>query len=166
MPNCFPLGLLTHHVFDAIITHTGGLSTDTVVHVKPEHYVEGSRTMNRLLKIFSYFIICSTFGGKISGNAEILRDLNKYPVCIVDKDCSEISKQNGKDYRCFQYMCFPWQDIEEEDGFRKCQGREDCKGLNGEEDGDCLRHREIKLVDSGMCLSKRFIIHVLTVKKD
>ena len=30
-----------------------------------------------------------------------LRNISAFPVCIADNDCQD-------DFKCFQYMCYPW----------------------------------------------------------
>eukprot|EP00092_Neocalanus_flemingeri_P087090 GFUD01109835.1.p1 GENE.GFUD01109835.1~~GFUD01109835.1.p1 ORF type:complete len:241 (-),score=46.06 GFUD01109835.1:248-970(-) len=86
-----------------------------------------------------------------------IRDLEDYPACVIDEDCLDISDEMGKDYKCFQYMCYPWNDSELEGQFKKCQSKDDCKELSEEEggdggDGDCFRHHDIKQVAKGICL--------------
>jgi len=115
----------------------------------------------------SFALLClsvfinSTFGlsdaqevlEKDDGTDVTMRNLDDYPVCLIDEDCHEVGDKKGKEYRCFQYMCYPWQEEEEED-FMKCQVKEDCKGMRTGEDGDCFRHHDRKKVLSGICLSQ------------
>ena len=67
---------------------------------------------------------------------EPFRDIAEFGVCVTDEDCAVVTKERGADYRCFQYMCYPWgsgvgggQAV-----FRSCKRRSDCQEL-GEEEG-------------------------------
>ena len=88
---------------------------------------------------------------------EPFRDILEFPVCVTDEDCEEISMDSGSDYRCFQYMCYPWGRGVEGGPFRSCKKRSDCHGLVEEEggdgmDGDCYRHHDRRNVFAGICL--------------
>ena len=39
-----------------------------------------------------------------NATAGVTRDMDNFPACITDSDCKE---EDG--YKCFQYMCFPWE---------------------------------------------------------
>ena len=89
-----------------------------------------------------------------------LRDPAVFPVCVTDEDCEGMTQQHGFDYKCFQYMCYPWNKAEDEAPFRSCKRRSDCLGLTQEEggdgeDGDCFRHQDRRNVFTGICLEKR-----------
>lgn len=115
---------------------------------------------------------------------EGLRDIGLFPVCMTDKDCILVSntqtRQNmAPDYRCFQYMCYPWNwPWKEQRPFRKCKGNIECtakpststistnqgsqdykdvtKGVKAvPEDGVCVLHQDIENVPHGICLPKR-----------
>ena len=90
-----------------------------------------------------------------------LRDPTVFPVCVTDEDCVDMTRQHGADYKCFQYMCYPWNKGGEEAPFRSCKRRSDCSQLTQEEggngdDGDCFRHQDRRNVFTGICLEKRF----------
>ena len=87
-----------------------------------------------------------------------LRDLNKFPSCVTDEDCELIEDNENSEYRCFQYMCYPWA---KKGPFRSCQRKHDCKDLTPEEGGngervDCFRHLDRRRVLRGICLVNRF----------
>lgn len=77
------------------------------------------------------------------------RDLETFPVCLTDSDCSDISSRESEDFRCFQYMCFPWKSKAFDLPFNRCQRRSECL-----ETEDCYRHQDRRKVFSGICLSK------------
>ena len=124
---------------------------------------------------YLFIVLCSAIiidSGNCGDNAEevfeeendyrnaTIRDLEDYPVCVTDEDCLDISTETEKDYRCFQYMCYPWNDSEMGGVFRKCQAKDDCKEMGEEEggdggDGDCFRHPDRKQVLSGICLHQK-----------
>jgi len=85
------------------------------------------------------------------------RDLERFPACVTDSDCKA---EEG--YKCFQYMCFPWNSPDLRAPFRTCKRRSDCtklkttEGGDGE-DGDCYRHQDRRFVFSGICLANREI---------
>eukprot|EP00092_Neocalanus_flemingeri_P097371 GFUD01124097.1.p1 GENE.GFUD01124097.1~~GFUD01124097.1.p1 ORF type:complete len:339 (+),score=66.81 GFUD01124097.1:45-1019(+) len=86
-------------------------------------------------------------------------DVTKFPVCVTDDDCKDMSEQTDADYRCFQYRCFPWNDQELQGKFRSCKKRSDCvqlgvvEGGDGD-DGECFRHRDRRSVLLGICLKQ------------
>merc|ERR1711892_1172662 len=89
-----------------------------------------------------------------------LRDPKVFPVCVTDEDCDGMTNEHGDDYKCFQYMCYPWNKKGEGAPFRGCKRRSDCSGLTEEEggdgeDGDCFRHQDRRNVFTGICLEKR-----------
>jgi len=89
-------------------------------------------------------------------NESSLRDLNKFPACVTDEDCELIEDNENSEYRCFQYMCYPWA---KKGPFRSCQRKHDCKDLTPEEGAngervDCFRHLDRRRVLRGICLVK------------
>jgi len=85
------------------------------------------------------------------------RDLERFPACVTDMDCKA---EEG--YKCFQYMCFPWNSPDLRAPFRTCKRRSDCTTLKTTEggdggNGDCYRHQDRRNVFSGICLAKREI---------
>jgi len=85
------------------------------------------------------------------------RDLERFPACVTDMDCKA---EEG--YKCFQYMCFPWNSPDLRAPFRTCKRRSDCTKLKTSEggdggNGDCYRHQDRRNVFSGICLAKREI---------
>lgn len=95
-----------------------------------------------------------------------MRDVSAYPACVTDEDCLDVSEQKQEDFKCFQYMCYPWNSREEhqrEGAFRTCKRRSDCQHLLQEEggegdDGDCYRHPNRRTVHTGICLDMREIV--------
>jgi len=92
----------------------------------------------------------------VGGNATagVTRDMDSFPACITDSDCKE---EDG--YKCFQYMCFPWESAELMAPYRSCKRRSDCAGLRAAEGGDggqadCYRHQDRRNVFAGICLPK------------
>ena len=94
--------------------------------------------------------------GRTSG-----RNTTVFPPCVNDADCQETSDSRGEDYRCFQYMCYPWR--RRDTGFRPCRKTSDCLELAKEEggtgeDGGCWRHSDRRNVHMGLCLDKRLVL--------
>jgi len=97
------------------------------------------------------------FAEENNGINMTIRDLEDFPVCVIDEDCLSISTETNQDYRCFQYMCYPWNYPEMKGAFRTCQTKDDCKKLKEDEggdgnDGECFRHPDKRKVLSGICL--------------
>lgn len=65
-----------------------------------------------------------------------MRDLVRYPVCVVDQDCMVVTEQRKEEYKCFQYMCYPWKSQQNKGAFRTCKKRSDCTKLLVGEGGD------------------------------
>ena len=104
------------------------------------------------------FVTVLTVRGQ--NNVTSIRDIERFPVCVTDEDCDDMSDKKHVNYKCFQYMCFPWQSSIEAKPFRSCKRRSDCKGLSATEggvggDGDCYRHQDRRKVFSGICLNQR-----------
>lgn len=101
----------------------------------------------------------ASFEGSAEGSGEEeaisyrhLRNITTFPACISDTDCQP-------DFKCFQYMCFPWSSHRIHSPFRSCKRRSDCQLLGEEEggdggDGDCYRHQDRRNVFSGICLAR------------
>ena len=65
-------------------------------------------------------------GGLVEGSAEgsvdvepeevsypRLRNITIFPACIADDDCHKyFSADKVQEYKCFQYMCYPWKQVE------------------------------------------------------
>jgi hypothetical protein len=90
-----------------------------------------------------------------------LRDPAVLPACVTDSDCLAVSAARGQDYKCFQYMCFPWRRPELAGGFRPCKRRSDCGALGAAEGGDggagdCYRHNDRRNVIRGICVAARW----------
>ena len=86
------------------------------------------------------------------------RDLSVFPPCLTDSDCSPVSEARAADYKCFQYMCFPW--AKAGGSWRSCVRDSECGGLAEKEggdggQGDCYRHPDRRNVFAGICLDKR-----------
>jgi len=95
-----------------------------------------------------------------AGNVQpsVVRDLVRFPVCVTDDDCDSISDKKQDSYKCFQYMCYPWNSSQQGQPFKSCKRRSDCKDLSPAEggdggNGDCFRHQDRRNVFSGICLS-------------
>merc|ERR1711892_1258859 len=67
-----------------------------------------------------------------------VRDSQLIPPCMDDGDCEKISKEKETDFRCFQYMCFPWNNSSMHNGFFTCRKDKDC---GEEEEYACIRMR-------------------------
>ena len=96
----------------------------------------------------------------VLATSQTLPDLARFPACVTDPDCAAVSGRQAADYKCFQYMCFPWADQSLGRPYRACKRRSDCEGLLGEEGGDggpgeCYRHRDRRRVHGGICLTRR-----------
>ena len=97
----------------------------------------------------------------VSGTQNIvMRNVSKYPACVVDDDCMAVTQERGDDYKCFQYMCYPWNSVQKKGAFRTCKKRSHCKKLIIDEGGDggdvdCYRHPDRRTVHSGICLDRR-----------
>jgi hypothetical protein len=94
----------------------------------------------------------------VSAKTSLVRDIVKFPVCVTDDDCDNISDKKHQSYKCFQYMCYPWKSKSLGQPFRTCKRRSDCKALSLAEggdggNGDCYRHQDRRTVFSGICLS-------------
>ena len=112
----------------------------------------------RRLLVVVIFVTVLTVRGQ--NNITSIRDIDRFPVCVTDEDCDDISDKKHVSYKCFQYMCFPWNSSSETKPFRRCKRRSDCKGLSAAEggvggDGDCYRHQDRRNVFSGICLNQR-----------
>ena len=114
----------------------------------------------------------------VVATSDQMRDLDRYPACVVDQDCEVVTEQRKEEYKCFQYMCYPWNSDKHRGAFRTCKKRSDCAGLlprvgGGEEgiggedgdeeggnsgdvvDGECYRHPDRRTVHTGICLNTR-----------
>jgi len=76
-----------------------------------------------------------------------VRNSQLFPPCMDDGDCEKISMEKETDFRCFQYMCFPWMNTSMHNGFSTCRKDKDC----GEEE-ECFTHQTIREVTRGICL--------------
>ena len=72
-------------------------------------------TMNSsMILALILFATLVTGNGNIGGNTDVLpkatRDINSFPACITDSDCTDVAGLGGEvaDFKCFQSMCFPW----------------------------------------------------------
>jgi len=95
------------------------------------------------------FLAHGQSGVSLATNRTSLRNLDSYPACLEDTDCSQGNA-------CFQYMCYPWTTST---GFRWCDKDSDCKKLSVKEegngkDGRCFRHQDRKSIQFGICLKK------------
>ena len=69
-----------------------------------------------------------------------------FKVCIDDSDCAE----QGDDFACFQYLCYPWKDdskIAKADRIPTCKSSENCP--NGKV---CHRHSDRRKILKGLCM--------------
>jgi len=69
-----------------------------------------------------------------------------FKACIDDSDCTE----QGDDFACFQYLCYPWKDdskIPKEDKMQTCKSKEQCP-----KELDCHRHSDRRNIFKGLCM--------------
>ena len=108
--------------------------------------------MNLFFPSYSFIFIPLVFCKEYNERDPIADDeLSVFPVCTTDADCRNISQQASADYRCFQYRCFPWNNLQLQRNFRSCRNNPDCSSLglgeNGDgQDGLCFRHLTLKQV--------------------
>ena len=71
-----------------------------------------------------------------------------FNACIDSSDCSKL----GDKYKCFEFLCYPWEDdsnIEENSKIQKCQKSTDC-----EQSKICYKNTESKREPKGLCFDK------------
>ena len=57
----------------------------------------------------SNFVLTVSFALLVGAASAVkqINDIQKYPACLVDNDCTEMHKL--RDHACFQYFCYPWK---------------------------------------------------------
>ena len=83
------------------------------------------------------------------------RNLTNFPACVSDIDCQPVSLQRSADFKCFQFMCFPWNEPSLQAPYTTCQRTSDCNSPELE----CFRHQDRRNVLQGLCLHSS---HLLT----
>jgi len=83
------------------------------------------------------------------------RNLTNFPACVSDIDCQPVSLQRSADFKCFQFMCFPWNEPALQAPYTTCQRTSDCNSPELE----CFRHQDRRNVLQGLCLHSS---HLLT----
>ena len=77
-----------------------------------------------------------------NGNTDVLpkatRDINSFPACITDSDCTGLGGEVA-DFKCFQSMCFPWAN----------------KDLQGGQVGGTTRHYYCQSIRRNTCLMQK-----------
>jgi len=86
-----------------------------------------------------------------------VRDTEKYPICISDSDCDNISEKTGEGHLCFQYMCYPHSSRNKDHPYRLCKKGSECRALTAREggdggDGECVIHHDRRRGIKGICL--------------
>jgi len=69
-----------------------------------------------------------------------------FTACIDDSDCAE----QGQDFACFQYLCYPWKDdtkLPKADQKKTCKSNDHCDP--GQE---CYRHPDRRNIYKGLCM--------------
>jgi len=69
-----------------------------------------------------------------------------FKVCIDDSDCME----QGDEYACFQYICYPWKDdskLAKEDRKKTCKSTDHCPN-----NLVCHRHSDRRKILKGLCM--------------
>ena len=79
------------------------------------------------------------------------RNLTNFPACVTDIDCESVSIERSADFKCFQFMCFPWNQPDLQAPYTSCQRKSDC---NSSGETECLRHQDRRNVLRGICLDK------------
>jgi len=79
------------------------------------------------------------------------RNMTNFPACVTDIDCESVSIERSADFKCFQFMCFPWNHPELQPPYTSCQKNSDC---NSSPETECLRHQDRRNVLRGICLDK------------
>ena len=81
------------------------------------------------------------------------RDLTTFPACMTDSDCLAVSEETAADYKCFQYMCFPWNSTELQGSLTPCTKPSQCGAVG--QGASCFRHSNRRSVFSGFCVTKQ-----------
>ena len=69
-----------------------------------------------------------------------------FTACIDDSDCAE----QGQDYACFQYLCYPWKD---DNKLPKTDKKKTCKSNDHCDPGqECYRHPDRRNIYRGLCM--------------
>ena len=104
-------------------------------------------SLNLLLVIRSTAsTISATRAGRSTGSHT--RNLTAFPACVADIDCEAISIERSEHFKCFQFMCFPWNNEKLQSPYKSCQKKSDCNSS----EMDCLRHQDRRNVLRGICL--------------
>ena len=101
------------------------------------------------MRIADVTLFLSLWLSGISSVASISRNLTNFPACVTDIDCESVSVDRSADFKCFQFMCFPWNDPDLQSPYMSCQKKSDCN-----RETECLRHQDRRNVLRGICLEK------------
>jgi len=82
------------------------------------------------------------------------RNLTTFPACVTDIDCESVSVDRSADFKCFQFMCFPWNSPDLQWPYKTCQKNSDCNSTEME----CFRHQDRRNVLHGICLDKSHLL--------
>ena len=100
------------------------------------------------LTILSIIIVtaqCNS-NNEIHSMSQIKKKEAAFKACIDDSDCVD----QGSDYACFQYICYPWEDdsaVPKNDKRATCKSQDQCSaGL------ECFRHHDRRNIHKGLCM--------------
>jgi len=100
------------------------------------------------LTILSIIIVtaqCNS-NNEIHSMSQIKKKEAAFKACIDDSDCVD----QGSDYACFQYICYPWEDdsaVPKKDKRATCKSQDQCSaGL------ECFRHHDRRNIHKGLCM--------------
>ena len=82
----------------------------------------------------SNFVLTVSFALLVGAASAVkqINDIQKYPACLVDNDCTEMHKL--RDHACFQYFCYPWKSMPDVASapprpLQKCRRASDCPSV-------------------------------------
>ena len=89
---------------------------------------------------------CNIHNNELQSLNQLKENKAPFKACIDDSDCTE----QGADWACFQYICYPWKDdtkIDAKHRKRSCKTDSHC-----DNDLSCLRHFDRRNVRKGLCM--------------
>ena len=97
----------------------------------------------------SNFVLTASFALFVGAASAVkqINDIQKYPACLVDNDCTEMHKL--RDHACFQYFCYPWKSMPDVASapprpLQECRRASDCPSVthpSGNKKQPFVRHR-------------------------
>ena len=82
----------------------------------------------------SNFVLTVSFALFVGAASAVkqIDDIQKYPACLVDNDCTEMHKL--RDHACFQYFCYPWKSMPDVASapprpLQECRRASDCPSV-------------------------------------